>query len=35
MLKYHINGKLAVMALLKPFTAIGDLEILSDTFQAS
>lgn len=27
---YHLNGKLAVIALLNPFTAIGDLEILSD-----
>ena len=27
---YHMNGKLAVFALSTPFTAIGDLEILSD-----
>lgn len=27
---YHLNGKLAVIALSKPFTAIGDLEILSE-----
>lgn len=26
---YHLNGKLAVVALSKPFAAIGDLEILS------
>jgi CRP-like cAMP-binding protein len=26
---YHLNGKLAVIALLKPFAAIGDFEILS------
>lgn len=27
---YHMNGKIAVLALSEPFTAIGDLEILSD-----
>ena len=27
---YHFNGKLAVFALSEPFTAIGDLEILSE-----
>ncbi len=27
---YHLNGKLAVIALSKPFAAIGDMEILSD-----
>jgi len=27
---YHLNGKLAVFALSDPFTAIGDLEILSE-----
>lgn len=27
---YHLNGKLAVIALSTPFAAIGDLEILSD-----
>ena len=27
---YHMNGKLVVVALLNPFTAIGDLEILSE-----
>jgi CRP-like cAMP-binding protein len=26
---YHLNGKLAVIALSQPFSAIGDLEILS------
>jgi CRP/FNR family transcriptional regulator, putaive post-exponential-phase nitrogen-starvation regulator len=26
---YHLNGKLAVLALSNPFAAIGDLEILS------
>jgi CRP/FNR family transcriptional regulator, putaive post-exponential-phase nitrogen-starvation regulator len=26
---YHLNGKLAVLALSSPFAAIGDLEILS------
>lgn len=26
---YHLNGKLAVIAVSKPFTAIGDFEILS------
>ena len=26
---YHVNGKLAVIALSEPFTAIGDLEVLS------
>ncbi len=28
---YHLNGKLAVFALSKPFAALGDIEILSDT----
>lgn len=28
---YHQNGKLAVLALSNPFSAIGDVEILSDT----
>lgn len=28
---YHLNGKLAVIALSKPFSAIGDLEILSES----
>ncbi len=28
---YHLNGKLAVIAVSKPFTAIGDFEILSET----
>lgn len=27
---YHMNGKLAVVALLNPFTVIGDLEILRE-----
>lgn len=27
---YHLNGKLAVFALSKPFCLIGDLEVLSD-----
>lgn len=27
---YHLNGKLAVFAVSSPFTAIGDLEILTD-----
>ena len=27
---YHLNGKLAVFAVSKPFCAIGDFEILSD-----
>lgn len=27
---YHLNGKLAVIALAKPFSAIGDLEILTE-----
>lgn len=27
---YHLNGKLAVFALSKPFCVIGDLEILSE-----
>lgn len=27
---YHLNGKLAVSAVSKPFAAIGDFEILSD-----
>lgn len=27
---YHLNGKLAVIALSKPFTVIGDMEILSE-----
>ncbi len=27
---YHLNGKLAVLALSRPFTAIGDFEILSE-----
>lgn len=27
---YHLNGKLAVFTVSKPFTAIGDLEILSE-----
>src|SRR5688572_3721957 len=27
---YHLNGKLAVIALSKPFTVIGDVEILTD-----
>lgn len=27
---YHLNGKLAVFAVSKPFAAIGDIEILSD-----
>lgn len=27
---YHLNGKLAVIALSEPFAAIGDMEILSD-----
>jgi CRP/FNR family transcriptional regulator, putaive post-exponential-phase nitrogen-starvation regulator len=27
---YHLNGKLAVVALSSPFAAIGDLEILSE-----
>lgn len=27
---YHANGKLAVIAISKPFAAIGDVEILSD-----
>lgn len=27
---YHMNGKLAVFAVSKPFAAIGDLEILTD-----
>lgn len=27
---YHLNGKLAVFAVSRPFTAIGDLEILSN-----
>lgn len=26
---YHLNGKLAVIALSEPFTAIGDLEVMS------
>ena len=28
---YHLNGKLAVFALSKPFAAIGDFEILGET----
>jgi CRP/FNR family transcriptional regulator, putaive post-exponential-phase nitrogen-starvation regulator len=27
---YHLNGRLAVIALSQPFTAIGDFEILSE-----
>ena len=27
---YHLNGKLAVIAVCEPFLAIGDIEILSD-----
>lgn len=27
---YHLNGKLAVIAISKPFAAIGDLEILNE-----
>lgn len=29
---YHASGKLAVLALCDPFTAIGDLEILDQTY---
>lgn len=28
---YHLNGKLAVFAVSRPFAAIGDFEILSET----